>query len=299
MPKETNWAHIAGNYLTTNPVDGPLAPIIVSLSRGIAPMELDERLSESAALDAKVTAGHFMLFGIREAVADHILSDDEMAALRHLTRVFRLQEGDLLANHRTAVAELLCLELERLLEDRRIDPAEAIHKVRLQELLGLGYDQFVALTMPEIENVVVDLMRNLDPGMIQGSSDSAVKLFQKQIAALDTIYDLNSPTDANSGRSGYLYLLINPSMPGMIKIGRTSRKPDRRVAELTSATGVPTPFVLIFELFVADAVAAEGYVHKRLAELGSRISENREFFSASPSKAVEAMIEAKHALPTT
>ncbi len=38
---------------------------------------------------------------------------------------------------------------------------------------------------------------------------------------------------------GYIYIISNPSMPGLVKIGRTSRDPQTRLRELNSATGVP------------------------------------------------------------
>lgn len=46
----------------------------------------------------------------------------------------------------------------------------------------------------------------------------------------------------NSGNS-IIYVLTNDAMPGLIKIGRTSGESvERRVAELSRATGVPLPF---------------------------------------------------------
>ena len=43
---------------------------------------------------------------------------------------------------------------------------------------------------------------------------------------------------------GWVYVLTNPAMPGLVKIGLTSRNPQVRAAELTQATGVPAPFVI-------------------------------------------------------
>src|SRR6185369_11781349 len=41
------------------------------------------------------------------------------------------------------------------------------------------------------------------------------------------------------GGPGFVYALINPSMTGLVKVGRTERDPTGRAHELSSATGVP------------------------------------------------------------
>jgi hypothetical protein len=80
--------------------------------------------------------------------------------------------------------------------------------------------------------------------------------------------------------AGFLYVLINPTMPGLAKVGKTTRNPTDRVAELSSATGVPSPFMLAFQQPVADCDAAELWVHKELEREGFRHADNREFFNA-------------------
>ena len=44
--------------------------------------------------------------------------------------------------------------------------------------------------------------------------------------------------------NGYVYILSNPWMPNLIKIGFTTRDIQERLAELNSATGVPEPFII-------------------------------------------------------
>jgi hypothetical protein len=45
---------------------------------------------------------------------------------------------------------------------------------------------------------------------------------------------------------GFIYILINPSMAGLVKIGKTTRDPEARAKELSQATGVPTPFYVAY-----------------------------------------------------
>lgn len=80
--------------------------------------------------------------------------------------------------------------------------------------------------------------------------------------------------------AGFLYVLINPSMPGLTKVGKTTRDPSDRVTELSSATGVPSPFMLAFQQPVGECDVAERWVHQELERRGFRLSDNREFFNA-------------------
>ncbi len=85
----------------------------------------------------------------------------------------------------------------------------------------------------------------------------------------------------------YLYILSNPSMPGLVKIGKTSTSPDRRMAELQS-TGVPTPFILEASLEVNDADKCESSAHRALSKF--RVSRNREFFKVSVRDALRSVL---------
>jgi len=68
-------------------------------------------------------------------------------------------------------------------------------------------------------------------------------------------------------------------MPGLVKIGSTDRSPAERVAELSSSTGVPTPFVLELALFFRNHVEVEQNIHQQFADY--LLSGSREFFGVS------------------
>ncbi|MFM0123242.1 GIY-YIG nuclease family protein [Paraburkholderia sp. RL18-101-BIB-B] len=92
--------------------------------------------------------------------------------------------------------------------------------------------------------------------------------------------------------AGYVYVLANSAMPGLVKVGRTARSTAERAAELSRATGVPTPFIVVFEQLFEDCVAAEDFVHTYLQSKGFRPSADREFFNAPVADVVRAVMSA-------
>lgn len=96
---------------------------------------------------------------------------------------------------------------------------------------------------------------------------------------------------------GWVYVAINASMPGLVKVGRTERPPTDRMRELSAATGVPTPFVLVFDQYFSDCIAAEAFVHASFEKMGARKSPNREFFVAECSDVIKAVLQAPGLAP--
>lgn len=91
-------------------------------------------------------------------------------------------------------------------------------------------------------------------------------------------------SDYNDEPEGLIYLLINSSMPELVKIGKTTRSSEERAAELSNASGVPTGFVVAFEVAVTDCDSAESAVHAELIEF--RVNNSREFFKMSLKDAI-------------
>ncbi|CAI1819624.1 T5orf172 domain [Serratia quinivorans] len=75
---------------------------------------------------------------------------------------------------------------------------------------------------------------------------------------------------------GWVYVLANESMPGVYKIGMTSSTPEKRAKEISSSTGVPTPFIVISEYRSFSPYEHEKDIHNMLARY--RVSQGREFF---------------------
>jgi len=89
---------------------------------------------------------------------------------------------------------------------------------------------------------------------------------------------------------GFVYVLSNKAMPGLLKVGYTTRSISDRLDELNS-TGVPTAFVIEFYFEVDDAPRGEGLLHRAL----SKHHYEKEFFKVSVPKVVE---ESKRLLST-
>jgi len=86
--------------------------------------------------------------------------------------------------------------------------------------------------------------------------------------------------------SGYIYVLSNPSMKDLLKIGLSMRSVQERIAELSSATGVPTPFELEAYFVSSDPEAHEQQIHAALAE--HRVK-GKEFFDVPLSKVLRVV----------
>lgn len=83
---------------------------------------------------------------------------------------------------------------------------------------------------------------------------------------------------------GIVYLLTNECMPGIVKIGMTSRADmDNRLKELYT-TGVPQPFECVYACKVDCFKELEQALHEAFEP--QRINPNREFFRIKPSQAI-------------
>jgi hypothetical protein len=88
--------------------------------------------------------------------------------------------------------------------------------------------------------------------------------------------------------AGFVYVLENETIPGLLKIGSTEKDPDERAKELTT-TGVPVSFKVVYRRYVADNKLVEELVHKALESQGGRRNNNREFFEVSIAEAIRVI----------
>jgi hypothetical protein len=89
-------------------------------------------------------------------------------------------------------------------------------------------------------------------------------------------------------RAGFVYVMINLTMPGLVKLGATARTSRDRARKLRG-TGVPDEFVVVYDELVTDHAKVEGRLHERFRE--HRLRSDREFFRMPIREAVRGLIE--------
>lgn len=72
---------------------------------------------------------------------------------------------------------------------------------------------------------------------------------------------------------GFVYILSNDSMPGIFKIGYTTRHPKERANELFT-TGIPSKFITEYYIYVEDCIKIESIIHNNLRKFNC----GKEFF---------------------
>lgn len=102
--------------------------------------------------------------------------------------------------------------------------------------------------------------------------------------------------------TGWVYVLSNASMPNMVKVGctyATGSDPESRAAELSSTSGVPTPFEVQFAVKVTGGQrtiqSIERAAHAALA--AHRVNAGREFFAVNASTAASAILSNLQSAP--
>jgi len=83
---------------------------------------------------------------------------------------------------------------------------------------------------------------------------------------------------------GIVYILTNPAMPNMIKIGMTAQEDVKsRMAQLYTS-GVPLPFECVYAAKVSNFDKVEKALHTAFGP--DRVNPRREFFEIEPAQAI-------------
>lgn len=103
----------------------------------------------------------------------------------------------------------------------------------------------------------------------------------------------NNLNGVETSTEGYVYILTNPAMPGLVKIGKTSRTVEERLRELNSS-GVSMPFEIAHSRKVEHMDSAEQDIHEHFDLC--RVSDGRKFFRLAIQSAVTRLDTYEEAL---
>lgn len=85
----------------------------------------------------------------------------------------------------------------------------------------------------------------------------------------------------------WVYILSNPTSPGLLKIGYTKQTPEERAKQISSATGVALPYKVEWAYKCFNGETVEREVHHKLK--AQRVNNNKEFFQVSLDEAKEVI----------
>ena len=145
------------------------------------------------------------------------------------------------------------------------------------------------LTLPG--NVVERLLLMVNPKLC--SEFGGIRSFdsRSEIAFYEYEEKIDLPNEDAYDEEGTLkvvYILVNPSMPGIVKIGRTTQGVFKRMEQLNT-TGVALPYECFYAAFVHDDVEVERALHEHFSDC--RVNQRREFFEVSPQKVMRELFQ--------
>jgi T5orf172 domain len=89
--------------------------------------------------------------------------------------------------------------------------------------------------------------------------------------------------------AGYIYVLANSSLPGLVNVGMSTTPPPEGTNKFSAETGLVTPFRVVFEDHFDDGRAAEAVIHSTLASRNLRVPNTKQFFRASVSEVLNTI----------
>lgn len=144
--------------------------------------------SREAQLEAAVDV---TLACIRQAIGDHDLTEGELENVVTVKRLCGIEEGDILRLRPEAVADLLCEAMRVVLHDNVVTGEESLYQVGLQEVFGLGYDEFLKATIGPLNDALRSLRDEMfDPG--HALNYSGFGEFQRRAMHLDSVFRLTT-----------------------------------------------------------------------------------------------------------
>ena len=85
----------------------------------------------------------------------------------------------------------------------------------------------------------------------------------------------------------WVYILSNPTMPSLVKIGYTKKSPEERAKQISASTGVALPYKVEWAYKCFNGEKVEREVHHKLKS--KRANNNKEFFWVDLEEAKEVI----------
>jgi len=119
----------------------------------------------------------------------------------------------------------------------------------------------------------------------------AFTLIKEEDGGDTVIYLANAVLDPSGAvrATEYVYVLVNKSVPNMVKIGMTTNTPDERARQISAATGVATPWISVFSYACYRSDLLEEEIHEHLKEY--RVNNKREMFAVDSHTAQQVIEE--------
>lgn len=143
----------------------------------------------------------------------------------------------------------------------------------------------------------LDIAEQIVRAVIFQNTEKGYVAEERIIAELDQRYGQSFRSDrerfskyigVSSENVGFVYVMVSPALKeDFLKIGKTIRSPQKRAQEISTGTGVPLRFYVVFQVMVSDCHQVEKLVHTELAS--HRSTSSREFFEIPLDKAIEAI----------
>ena len=98
--------------------------------------------------------------------------------------------------------------------------------------------------------------------------------------------------------SEIVYILTNPVIPDLVKVGRTTNL-EERVRSLSAHSGVPVPFEVYYACVVNDSSKVEKHIHDGFGD--HRVNPRREFFRINPERVLSILklVEIENVTPSS
>ena len=149
-------------------------------------------------------------------------------------------------------------------------------------IMGMYNDRWRIVTKKETDSTYYQIT-----GIVEGGEDNIIVWRESVDIPMgypDCFFDKYPDNELEDNirklsthQEGYVYILSNPYMPHIFKIGKTKQTPEVRAKRLSQEAGVIGMFNVEYQLLVNDCDLVEVVVHHILRE--NRINIDREFFA--------------------